>query len=47
MTDLINQLLESKEGVGVFPIYENWQDVGTPADFNEALFSFGSGEFFK
>ena len=47
MTDLINQLLESKEGVGVFPIYENWQDVGTPADFNEALFSFGSGKFFK
>ena len=47
MTDLINQLLESNEGVGVFPIFENWQDVGTPEDFNEALFSFGSGEFFK
>ena len=36
MTDLVDDLLESKSAVGVFPIHENWKDIGNPIDFKEA-----------
>jgi dTDP-glucose pyrophosphorylase len=35
MTDLIDDLLESKIDVGVFPIHENWKDIGNKIDFFE------------
>jgi len=40
MTDLIDDLLETKLDVGVFPIHENWRDIGNPIDFKEAVESF-------
>ena len=40
MTDLIDDLLDSKSVVGVFPIHENWRDIGNPIDFKEAVKSF-------
>ena len=30
MPDFINQLLDKKYNIGVFPIYEKWTDIGTP-----------------
>ena len=36
MTDLVDDLLDSKSTVGVFPIHENWKDIGNPIDFKEA-----------
>ena len=36
MTDLVDDLLDSKTAVGVFPIHENWKDIGNPIDFKEA-----------
>ena len=35
MTDLVDDLLDSKSAVGVFPIHENWKDIGNPIDFKE------------
>ena len=40
MTDLVDDLLDSKSAVGVFPIHENWKDIGNPIDFIEAVESF-------
>ena len=40
ITDLIDDLLDSKSPVGVFPIHENWKDIGNPIDFKEAVKSF-------
>jgi dTDP-glucose pyrophosphorylase len=40
MTDLVDDLLDSKLAVGVFPIHENWRDIGNPIDFREAVESF-------
>ena len=40
MTDLVDDLLDSKLDVGVFPIHENWKDIGNPIDFKEAINSF-------
>jgi dTDP-glucose pyrophosphorylase/predicted transcriptional regulator len=40
MTDLVDDLLDSKSDVGVFPIHENWKDIGSPIDFREAVQSF-------
>ena len=40
MTDLVDDLLDSKLAVGVFPIHENWKDIGNPIDFREAVESF-------
>jgi NDP-sugar pyrophosphorylase family protein len=40
MTDLVDDLLDSKSAVGVFPIHENWKDIGNPIDFKEAVKSF-------
>jgi dTDP-glucose pyrophosphorylase len=40
MTDLVDDLLDSKSDVGVFPIHENWKDIGNPIDFREAVQSF-------
>jgi dTDP-glucose pyrophosphorylase len=40
MTDLVDDLLDSKSAVGVFPIHENWKDIGNPIDFREAVESF-------
>ena len=40
MTDLIEDLLDSNQEIGVFPIHENWKDIGNPIDFNEAVESF-------
>ena len=40
MTDLVDDLLDSKTVVGVFPIHENWKDIGNPIDFKEAVESF-------
>jgi NDP-sugar pyrophosphorylase family protein len=37
MTDLINDSLVINEDVGVFPIHENWKDIGNPIDFKEAV----------
>jgi len=37
MTDLVDDLLDSKSPVGVFPIHENWKDIGNPIDFKEAV----------
>ena len=42
MTDLIDDLLDSKSDVGVFPIHENWKDIGNPIDFKEAIESIGN-----
>lgn len=39
MTDLIEVLLNKHKGVGVFPIHENWTDVGNPDDFNKVCLS--------
>jgi dTDP-glucose pyrophosphorylase len=36
MTDLIDDLLDSKSDIGVFPIHESWKDIGNPIDFKEA-----------
>ena len=36
MTDLVDDLLDSGLEVGVFPIHENWKDIGNPIDFKEA-----------
>ena len=35
MTDLVDDLLDSKSAVGVFPIHENWKDIGNKIDFFE------------
>ena len=35
MTDLIDKILEQDNNVSVFPIHENWKDIGNPDDFNE------------
>jgi NDP-sugar pyrophosphorylase family protein len=35
MTDLIDDLLNIKSEVGVFPIHENWKDIGNKIDFYE------------
>jgi len=40
MTDLIEDLLDSNQEIGVFPIHENWKDIGNPIDFKEAVDSF-------
>ena len=40
MTDLVDDLLDSRSAVGVFPIHENWKDIGNPIDFKEAVKSF-------
>ena len=40
MTDLVDDLLDSKSDVGVFPIHENWKDIGNPIDFKEATETF-------
>lgn len=37
ITDLLDDLLDSKTTVGVFPIHENWKDIGNPIDFREAV----------
>ena len=37
---LVDDLLDSKSAVGVFPIHENWKDIGNPIDFKEAVKSF-------
>jgi len=37
MTDLVDDLLDSKSAVGVFPIHENWRDIGSPIDFKEVV----------
>jgi dTDP-glucose pyrophosphorylase len=39
MTDLIQALLNKNTGVGVFPIHENWTDIGNPDDFNKVCLS--------
>ena len=36
ITDLLDDLLDSKTAVGVFPIHENWKDIGNPIDFKKA-----------
>ena len=36
MTDLVDDLLDSKSDVCIFPIHENWKDIGNPFDFREA-----------
>ena len=36
ITDLLDDLLDSGSEVGVFPIHENWKDIGNPIDFKEA-----------
>jgi len=33
-TDLIGELIEKNEKVSVFPIHENWIDIGSPNDFS-------------
>ena len=33
MTDLIEKILNNRYEVGVFPIHENWKDIGNPNDF--------------
>ena len=33
-------LLDSKSDGVVFPIHENWKDIGNPIDFREAVESF-------
>ena len=35
MTDLVDDLLDSKLDVGVFPIHESWKDIGNKIDFFE------------
>lgn len=35
MTDLIDKILEQDNEVSVFPIHENWKDIGNPNDFTE------------
>ena len=40
MTDLVDDLLDSKSAVGVFPIHENWKDIGNLIDFRDAVKSF-------
>ena len=35
MTDLIDKILEQDKKVSVFPIHENWKDIGNPNDFKE------------
>lgn len=36
MTDLIEQCIQNKKEVAVFPIHEYWTDIGTPADLQKA-----------
>jgi len=36
MTDLIEQCLNDKENVSVFPVHEYWTDIGTPIDLENA-----------
>jgi NDP-sugar pyrophosphorylase family protein len=33
MTDLVESLLEDNREVGVFPIHEDWTDIGNKDDF--------------
>jgi dTDP-glucose pyrophosphorylase len=40
MTDLMEQLIRENQKIGVFPIHENWKDIGNPIDFKEAVDSF-------
>ena len=40
MTDLVDDLLDTKSEVGVFPIHENWKDIGNPFDFREVNAAF-------
>ena len=35
MTDLIEKILKNGNEVGVFPIHENWKDIGNPTEFEE------------
>ena len=35
-TDLIEMLVKEKEYPAIFPIHENWIDIGSPVDFNSA-----------
>jgi len=36
MTDLVEKCLETNLPVAVFPVYEYWSDIGTPADLDRA-----------
>jgi NDP-sugar pyrophosphorylase family protein len=38
-TDLIDNLLKNNLKVSVFPIHENWIDIGSPNEFNRAQLS--------
>lgn len=35
MTDLLEKILEKGKIIGVFPIHENWKDIGNPTEFAE------------
>lgn len=35
MTDLIDKILKNNEEIGVFPVHENWNDIGNPTDFGK------------
>lgn len=35
MTDLMEQLISENQKIGVFPIHENWKDIGNPTEFEE------------
>jgi NDP-sugar pyrophosphorylase family protein len=36
MTDALKRLADDGRGVGVFPLHEDWLDVGRPADLETA-----------
>jgi len=37
MTDLMEQLIIENQKIGVFPIHENWKDIGNPTEFEEVV----------
>ena len=36
MTTLISNSIQINKTIGVFPIYEYWQDIGNPDDLTKA-----------
>lgn len=44
MPDLIADVLADGASVNVFPIYEKWFDIGSPAEFERILIQFATGE---
>ena len=44
MPDLIADVLADGASVGVFPIFEKWFDIGSPAEFERILIQFATGE---